>query len=90
MIEVQADARPCRDTECSGVAEPEVDGEHRYWECQECGFAFAYERIENPMGGECAIGVPEEVRRRASAPMEQAMREEQRGKPVVVQLGRKP
>lgn len=87
VIEAKADARPCRDSECLGVAEPEIDGEHRYFECPECGFCFGYERIQVSTTDNCAIGVPEDVRRRASAPMEEAM---QRTQPVPIQLGRKP
>jgi hypothetical protein len=63
---------PCRDPECAGVAEVEVDGDHRYFECMECGFCFGYERISVSTDETCAIGVPEDLRRSASAPMEQA------------------
>ena len=63
---------PCRDPECDGIAEVEVDGDHRYYECMECGFAFGYQRISVSTDETCAIGVPEDLRRSASAPMEQA------------------
>lgn len=56
---------PCRDPECSGIAEPEVDGGYRFYECPECGFLFGYSRVEQP-DDVCGIGVPEEVRRAAS------------------------
>lgn len=59
------DEQPCRDPECSGVAEPEVDGAYRYLECVECGYQFAYERVDLP-DDTCGLGVPEEIRRMAS------------------------
>jgi hypothetical protein len=47
------------------MAEPESDGELRYYACAECGFEFAYEMTRQPEGT-CQLGVPEEVRRIAS------------------------
>jgi hypothetical protein len=86
-LELEDDLIPCRDPECAGQAEEEVDGDVRYRVCQACGFEFAYERIE--VGGEqgvCQIGVPEDLRRAASGPMEEAMAAEGRSKmiPLIV------
>jgi hypothetical protein len=70
----EEDLVPCRDPDCDGLGEEEVDGNVRYRVCQSCGFEYAYERVEIAGDQEvCAIGVPEELRRAASGPMEQAM-----------------
>jgi hypothetical protein len=65
---------PCGDPECAetgGRAEPESDGELRYYACTECGFEFGYEMTRQPEGT-CQLGVPEEVRRAASfAPVQE-------------------
>lgn len=73
-FDITEDLIPCRDPDCQGSAEEEVDGTVRYRVCLTCGFEFAYERVE--VSGEqevCAIGVPEALRRVASGPMERAM-----------------
>lgn len=80
---------PCRDEECHGQAEVERDGEHAYYECRDCGFTFGYIRLAENQDT-CAIGVPEDLRRRMSQGMEQAMEAEQRSQPIPLQLGRKP
>jgi hypothetical protein len=70
----EEDLVPCRDSDCPGQAEEEVDGNVRYRVCLTCGFEFAYERVEIAGDQEvCAIGVPEALRRAASGPMEHAM-----------------
>jgi len=59
---------PCGDPECAetgGMAEPESDGELRYYACVACGYEFGYEMTRQPEGT-CQLGVPEEVRRIAS------------------------
>ena len=60
---------PCGDPECAEVygsmAEPESDGELRYYACITCGYEFGYEMTRQPEGT-CQLGVPEEVRRIAS------------------------
>lgn len=74
-VQVEEDLVPCRDSECDGQAEEEIDGNYRYRVCQSCGFTFAYEPIEVAGGGDhCAIGVPETLRRSASGPMEEALK----------------
>jgi len=81
----EEDLVPCRDPDCGGQAEEEVDGAVRLRVCQKCGFEFGYERIE--VSGEqevCAIGVPEALRRAASGPMEEALENE--GKPKMIPL----
>ncbi len=81
--ETQADMKQCPmfPDECTNAegVEPEVDGEHRYWECLECGYSWGYERVGDGLQieGNCAIGVPEEVRKQASAPMEKALQDQQ-------------
>lgn len=76
------------------LVDPELDGSHRYWECEECGFAWGYELIEEGtrIEGNCSIGVPESVRKAASAPMEQAIAREASSQPVDLGLtiGRRP
>lgn len=61
---------PCLDPECAeagGMAEPESDGELRYYACAVCGYEGGYEQTA-PAEGNCQLGVPEEVRRIASVP----------------------
>lgn len=101
VMEVQADAKPCANPECptldpestvfNSLVEPEVDGDHRYYECEECGYAFGYERVGEGIRveGACAAGVPESVRRAASAPMEGALADEKKSQPVPVTIRRR-
>jgi hypothetical protein len=59
---------PCFDPECAeagGVAEPESDGELRYYACTTCGYEGGYEQVRQDAGA-CSLGIPEEVRRAAS------------------------
>lgn len=51
--------------ECEGVAEPEEDGEVRFYKCTrpECGFEFGFEVIGRPEQDNCQLGIPEDVRR---------------------------
>jgi hypothetical protein len=59
---------PCGDPECAeagGMAEPESDGELRYYACTTCGYEFGYEMARQDEGA-CSLGIPEEVRRAAS------------------------
>ena len=54
---------PCGDPECAeagGMAEPESDGELRYYACVTCGYECGYEMARQPEGT-CQLGVPEEV-----------------------------
>ncbi len=63
------------------LAEPEGDGEHRWHECPVCGYAFGWHRATPTLAaaavggsgaksdGVCAVGVPEGLRRAASAAM---------------------
>jgi hypothetical protein len=80
----------CRDEECGGIAEVEVDGEHRYYVCEDCGFEFGYERVQMPTigtGDNCAIQVPESIRRAASQGMDSALAAEASKAPVPLTLG---
>lgn len=92
LLEVRDVGLPCpmRPDMCDneGLVEPELDGSHRYWECPECGYAWGYERIEEGvrLEGNCSLGVPESVRRAASAPTERAIAEERRAQPVELGL----
>lgn len=73
---ISRDSVRCNDPACGGRAEPEQDGDHTYFECVECGYAFAFQRVEtvavNPEG-RCSVGIPEDVRRAASQPMTNAL-----------------
>ncbi len=72
-------AVPCYDPDCTGVAEPEQDGGHRYHACTSCGYSFNYESVPTEAGS-CELGVPEAVRRAASvAPPT----------PLLLQIGRR-
>lgn len=93
----QAEERPCTDPSCDGTAEPEQDGDHRYWSCPECGMDFGYEKVETSViaedsSGNCSVGVPEEIRRQASSGMEQAMAQEAAKQPIDLglQIGKRP
>lgn len=50
--------------ECDGIAEPEEDGEVRYYKCvkDDCGFEFGYEVIAPAQQSDCQLGIPESVR----------------------------
>lgn len=78
---------PCGDPECTGMAEPEADGELRYYACTTCGFESGYEMTRQPEGT-CQLGVPEDVRRLASVPPAQ----QSAGQPVFfgTSIGRRP
>lgn len=85
---------PCADSECDGQGEPDGDNELKYYTCDNCGYEFGYQRIPQTVisedqAGNCSVGIPEEVRRRASVPMELALREQQRREagPVPLQIG---
>lgn len=97
LIQVQADARACANPECENpMVEPDTDGEVSYFECEMCGFAFGYQKLPGMrIEGSCALGVPEQVRKAASAPYEKAVRSaqgEQSTKPVYLgaTIGRRP
>jgi hypothetical protein len=62
---VDEDTRPCIDEDCAGVAEVERDGDIIYFECNVCFSTFGYQRI-GEVTDDCAIGVPQDVRRIAS------------------------
>ena len=82
MIEHLIDAEPCANPDCDNeFVEPESDGDVSYLECEVCGYAWGYRRLEERtrIDGSCSLGVPESVRRAASAPAEQELR---RGAPV--------
>lgn len=100
LSELQADEKQC--PLCQEWVEPEVDGDHRYYECQECLYAWGYERVSEGtrVEGSCAIGVPEAVRKAASLPAEKAAaildREERQNRPAspislgMPTIGRRP
>jgi hypothetical protein len=85
---VSAESVPCADPGCRGRAEPEQDGDHTYLECETCGYAFGFARVEtvavNPDGA-CSVGIPEDVRRAASQPMTNALAATQ---PPLLHIGR--
>lgn len=93
-MEIEADDRfgrrdelvPCIDPECGDMAEPEQDGDHRYYACG-CGMEFGYSRMQTTVlaedaDGNCSVGIPEDVRRAASQPMLTAMAKEKAAAPV--------
>lgn len=91
ITQVESEERPC--PLCGVMAEPEADGELRYWVCEneECEapyYEWGYEKIEEGvrLEGNCAIGIPESVRRAASAPMEGAIAKERQAQPVELGL----
>ena len=78
LMETQAESRPC--PICGEMTEPELDGDHRYYECEsdDCeggGYTWGYERISEGVriDGSCQLGIPESIRREASSPMEKAI-----------------
>lgn len=92
-----AEERICADPECGGTAEPDQDGDHRFWSCNDCGYDFGYEKIETNLlaegaDGSCSVGIPESVRRQASSGMEAAMAKEAQAQPVDLGLsiGKRP
>lgn len=85
------EARRCPDPDCGGTAEPEQDGDHRYHECTACGYGFGYQKLETvsvSTAGACSVGIPEGIRRAASAPMESALARDAGRMPVLLQIGR--
>lgn len=95
VLETELDSglKPCKNPECDNAyVEVEQDGDHLYWECGECGFTFDYQRIDAPQvhDDSCQVGIPEPVRRRASAGMEKALRQEASKVPVMLQIGKRP
>jgi hypothetical protein len=50
------------------MAEPEEDGDFRYWACDTCGYEFGYHPVPSTVDSSCQLGVPEDVRRKASVP----------------------
>lgn len=80
LVAWQDAPRPCPDSDCVGVAEPEADGDLRYHACTQCGDEFGFERVVSQVrvdDGSCSLGVPAEVRRAVSAPMEKAQARQQ-------------
>jgi Zn ribbon nucleic-acid-binding protein len=70
----------CDNTE---LVEIDRDGDHEYFECPECGYAFGHRKIPEEAGvkidASCQAGIPEELRRAASG--------EAMIPPVLVSLG---
>lgn len=86
--EIRSEFTQCADPSCSGVAEPEQDGEHLYFQCQECGMEFGWSKVPNPTSDPtCQLGLPEDVRRMASALNEKV---DVPSGPTPVQITRKP
>lgn len=90
------EAVACRFPDCAdeagnpSIAEPEQDGDLHYHHCPNCGNDFGWRHqpaqtvAANPAGA-CAVGIPEDLRRRASAGMENALRQQ----PPLLQLRRR-
>ncbi len=93
--EASAQSREC--PVCGSLCEPEVEGDLRWWECDDegCeagGYQFGWERWLQPQDDACSLGVPEDVRRAASRPMEAAQAQEAAAQPVSLgpTIGRRP
>lgn len=77
MLEGQIATQEC--PLCGAETEPERDGDFHYFECQneDCeveAFTWGFIKVQGPqIEGTCSLGVPEDVRRAASAPMENAL-----------------
>lgn len=85
MEQWSAQSRPCGDPDCEGVAEPEGDQELWYYVCDECGFEFDYQKVTTEVVSVegCSRGIPADVRRAASAPMERALGEQAKRSNIV-------
>ena len=84
MSEIQAvavteeDDQHCIYDDCPGVPESEMDGGYFYFSCPECGSEWGYRQLPSKVDDEsCGIGVPVDVRRAASTPMEAAIAQEE-------------
>lgn len=86
---IKAETVRCADPQCSGRAEPEQDGDHTYFECEDCGYAFGFTRLSVSVqpAGACSVGIPEDVRRAASQPMTNALAA---SGPPLLSIGRRP
>ncbi len=84
-------SRPCVDPECGGTAEPEQEGDHRFYECLACGYAFDWYRVteDTTESDSCSAGVPEDVRRAASGFAQQALIEQNKTEAPLLQIGRR-
>lgn len=64
----------CPDPDCvdgqgrRSLAEPETDGDTTYHACTTCGYTFGWQQAQPYPGDNCAVGIPEAVRRAASPP----------------------
>lgn len=90
VVESRQDERPC--PICGSMTEPELDGDHLYYECwapgcEGGGYAFGHRKVDSGVSiGDCERGIPESVRRAASAPMEAALAQEAKSQPVLLGL----
>lgn len=50
------EAVACIYSPCTGRAEPEQDGEFRYYACPDCGGEFGYQRVQQD-GETCQLGL---------------------------------
>lgn len=93
------EAVACHNPDCvdehgnRSVAEPEQDGDHSYHTCTVCGDDFGWHRTDltavSP-DGSCVAGIPEHVRRAASAGMENALAADARQQLPLLRIGRRP
>lgn len=97
LQQIQADERPC--PVCGVPAEPDCDGDHSYYECEndDCdapGYTWGYQRSDEStrIAGSCQLGVPESIRRSASAGMEGALAGQAQSAPtfITATIGRRP
>lgn len=89
VVEIASQEATCPDPECRGVAEPDQDGDHIFYECQSCGYQFGWEKAPAPAitgdsEGSCSIGVPESVRRAAAKFSDNALDQLDKSTPVSI------
>ncbi len=70
----EAPGRPCPDPECvdghgrPSTAEPETDGDTRFYACPTCGYLFGWQPASAYPDDGCPVGIPEALRRAATPP----------------------
>lgn len=68
-----------------GTAEPEQDGDLRYWACVQCGHESGWHKVAPNSDQDCAVGISEDIRRRASIGTDRQLA----GQPLLLQIGKR-
>jgi hypothetical protein len=79
---------PCIDEDCPGKGEVELENDLVFLECGECGSTWNFTKAPKDGGEFCQLGIPDEVRRVSSAPMEQAIADSERPKTIPLTVKR--